>query len=291
MTDTTRQLPGKLPWPHEWDELPVAKYYFAAIFFFIFGCIGIGAAVSIFLPGFNDSRAYLVALGIPLFFGIIGDLIITRLRLRRRDAAKAHCGPVAELGEIGLVLPYSRPLAVIYTVGLVFLLLVFLLLFTSALLVVAADGTHNLIDLIQAVLSGVLTLAAAAQVLDLARRKLRRGQLALTPSGVYHDGWSFSCFVPWEDVMYVSARDGDGPVIALATADTDRQWYRRRTRLRRPPEMAYAPNIGIQARYLTVDPALAYHALRFYRAHPDARAELGTVTGAQRVRSGTVVAA
>jgi len=40
---------------------------------------------------------------------------------------------------------------------------------------------------------------------------------------------------------------------------------------------------------LSVDPALAFHALRYYHANPDARAELDTDAAVRRVRAGAVL--
>ncbi|HSV64866.1 MAG TPA: hypothetical protein VLJ59_03020 [Mycobacteriales bacterium] len=41
--------------------------------------------------------------------------------------------------------------------------------------------------------------------------------------------------------------------------------------------------------YLSIDPALAFHTLCYYKAHPDARVELGGQTAVDRVRNGDVL--
>jgi hypothetical protein len=45
----------------------------------------------------------------------------------------------------------------------------------------------------------------------------------------------------------------------------------------------FRPHLAIVGQYLSVDPALAYHALRFYAAAPSARAELGTPAAVERL--------
>lgn len=42
----------------------------------------------------------------------------------------------------------------------------------------------------------------------------------------------------------------------------------------------------VQAGNLAVDPALVYHALGYYLTHPEARTELATDVGVQRIRTG-----
>lgn len=41
---------GQLPWPSQWGRPQRLKYMFVAAFFAFFGCVGVAAGVSIFLP-------------------------------------------------------------------------------------------------------------------------------------------------------------------------------------------------------------------------------------------------
>lgn len=290
MTGTAAERPGKLPWPSEWNDISTAKYAFIALFFLVFGIGSLVIGFTTFLSGVGDSRAYLIGVASPFLLGLVADAVITRLTLRRRRTAAVRSQTVSELGAVGVGMPYSRPLGVIYVVAVVSIFLMFLVM-SGAGLIVINQAEYSAFDVIQALVFGGLAAYTLVMLIEIGRKKLRRGQLTLTPAGVYHDGWSYSCFAPWDDVNYIYAADANGPVIVLVIADTDRQWRRRRTRLGRDPYEAYAPNIGIQARLLSVDPGLAYHALRFYRAYPAARAELGAEAGVQRIRSGNVVTA
>ena len=47
--------------------------------------------------------------------------------------------------------------------------------------------------------------------------------------------------------------------------------------------------VAVKGVSLSVDPALAFHTLRYYHANPEARAELGTDAAVRRVRAGAVL--
>lgn len=47
--------------------------------------------------------------------------------------------------------------------------------------------------------------------------------------------------------------------------------------------------MAVQGRWLGVDPALLYWALRYYHEHPEARAELADERGVQRIRTGALL--
>jgi hypothetical protein len=90
--------------------------------------------------------------------------------------------------------------------------------------------------------------------------------------------------VPWHAVIDVAAENSYfGPTIKVRALPEDarirrRTWGRWRESLR--PSF-----FAVYGRALAVDPAVAYHALRYYHAHPRARAELITPAGEQRIRS------
>lgn len=58
---------------------------------------------------------------------------------------------------------------------------------------------------------------------------------------------------------------------------------------RRFVEFTFLPSVVVNGRRLAVDPAVVYHALRYYHAHPEMRAELLTPAGVQRIRSGRLL--
>ncbi|HEY9474362.1 MAG TPA: hypothetical protein VIS06_10995, partial [Mycobacteriales bacterium] len=73
--------------------------------------------------------------------------------------------------------------------------------------------------------------------------------------------------------------------ITMVVYINSESWFRRTSRLWKQDEFRLAPHMVVKAAYLSVDPALAYHALRFYHAHPEARAELADGTALDRLRT------
>ena len=57
------------------------------------------------------------------------------------------------------------------------------------------------------------------------------------------------------------------------------------------PEFTLAPHTAIKGKYISVNPALAFHALRYYLAHADTRAELRSDAAVNRARSGNLFTA
>lgn len=118
---------------------------------------------------------------------------------------------------------------------------------------------------------------------EVARGRVARGQVVLTPTGVHHRGLVHEEFVAWESMVAVAAVDDRGPVIAITTGPGGRQWRRTsRVSLQRRPADPLA--LTIHGRVLAVDSAVLYHALRHYHAHPDHRSELATAAGVTRIR-------
>jgi hypothetical protein len=116
---------------------------------------------------------------------------------------------------------------------------------------------------------------------------VRRGRLGigLSPAGVYHRSWFGTCFYPWESIQ------GIQPVRRprLAVLMSVRESARRNPNPEETPIGGFGAfrrsMTRIQAGALAVNPALAYHALGFYLAHPDLRGELGTESGVERIRA------
>jgi len=120
--------------------------------------------------------------------------------------------------------------------------------------------------------------------------KLRRGYVALSPDGVYHRGWAFRADAPWDGIISVEAAELDGPLIHVIVTTDGGAWIERTSRLWKQEELAFAPSLAIRGRWLSVDPALLYHALRYYHTHPEACPELASPAGVQRLREARVTA-
>jgi hypothetical protein len=126
-------------------------------------------------------------------------------------------------------------------------------------------------------------------VVEIACRRVARGRLVLRPDGIYHRSFTFEHFAPWHAVVDVSARQFRDPVIVVRAFPTEDTRIRRTSWLGNQQEFKLLPFLAVRGRSLAVDPAVAYHALRYYHAHPEARAELGTFAGEQRIRSGNLL--
>jgi hypothetical protein len=126
-------------------------------------------------------------------------------------------------------------------------------------------------------------------VVEIAGRRVARGRLVLSPDGIYHRSFTFEHFAPWHAVVDVSARHHGNPLILVRAFPTDDTLVRRTAWLGKQSEFALLPFLVVRCRSLAVDPAVAYHALRYYHAHPEARGELRTVAGEQRIRSGDLL--
>jgi hypothetical protein len=115
---------------------------------------------------------------------------------------------------------------------------------------------------------GWFRLLALPAALLVARSAPRRRRLLLTPEAVtYADGPTVAR-LPWERVTEVAA-------------GTDAGWLPgpRRTLVLR----GAAGDVTVPAERLGVDPVLAYWALRYYAAHPEARAELARARAVDRI--------
>jgi hypothetical protein len=274
MTDSNL-LPDAFPWPREWRSRQRAKYVLFVAFFGLFGCICVAAGVSIFLPGFHDDRAYLLVLGAPLLFGLAAIGFFSRVRVRGRPTTAVR---LATIDEPALVIPYSRGLATTYVLVCATTLALLLVIGVVSALV---GGTGIVVAVVCLGFVGYLGWTVA----EMARHKLRAGAIALTPQGVRHRSWTFDSYLPWDQVVSVSAGLLDGQLITLAAFDNVHPMFHRRSRLWRQPEYRLAPHTAIRGMYLAVDPALALHTLRFYHENPAARVELGTDAAVRRVRS------
>jgi hypothetical protein len=121
---------------------------------------------------------------------------------------------------------------------------------------------------------------------DMVRGRIVRGYVTLTPHGIHHRGPMENAFIPWLAVLTVTAAFDRGPVIRLLTSDAVKRHSTSWLAFRRKPRVGL---VEIRGNMLAVDPALLYYALDYYLKNPDARAELSTDAGLQRIRSGDLI--
>jgi hypothetical protein len=97
----------------------------------------------------------------------------------------------------------------------------------------------------------------------------RPWRVVLVPSGVLVQRGSVRSFVAWQDITDVRVRHIQAPYGA------------------REPVVSFG-GVDIPVRALDVESSLLSRALRFYRENPEARTELATQAGLDRIRSGNL---
>jgi hypothetical protein len=126
-------------------------------------------------------------------------------------------------------------------------------------------------------------------VAEIVGGRIVRGRLVLRDDGIYHRSFTFEHFVPWHAVVDVSPTEFRDPVIVVRAVPTEETRVRRTAWVGTQQEYKLLPFVVVRARLLAVNPAVVYHALRYYHAHPEVRAELRGPAGEQRVKSGNVL--
>jgi hypothetical protein len=207
---------------------------------------------------------------------LIAAALVYLLRARRRGRGSLAVAAVADLGERGVVLPYSAALGCGCAVAGVYCLLF------SGLIAIGgwADGSVVGLSLFVAALLACTYLLWC--VVDLARGRLRRGFVALTPSGIYHRSWARRSYLPWTDVLEVVSEDREPLVRVVGIANTT-GWDRRTSSTWPQEELNTAPHLVVPGRFLAVHPELLYRAIRFYLDNPAARPELADDAALTRI--------
>ena len=251
--------PGRLSWT------------VAAVLLAAFGSGG-------FALGLVEPSALLVV-GSPLL--VVAAVLVYLSRARRQGTAGIAVRDIPSLGQRGVVLPYSAALGWGYVVGGGYCALFFGLIAVGG----AATGPSGAGEIALLALALVVEVYLLWCLVDLLRGRLGRGFVALTPDGICHRSWAMWAYLPWDEVASVTVVDVRGPLVqVMAIANTRQAWSRRTSLPWKQGELAYAPDLAVQGRFLTVNPALLYRAVRFYGENPAGRAELATDAAATRIR-------
>lgn len=283
--DRRRRRGGVLGWPAVWAAPTSTRNMVSLGFFVLVAAVpsfgGVAALVN------QDSRAVRMLFGVVLMVPCLLFLLLTRIGLRRRAPSAVSCDGVRGITERAVRIPYSLPVATTYWV-LGLLALLFFSFITVASALSFLHGRIALDTIFPLILGLGVSIYLLWFVFDGLRGKLARGVVALTPAGVYHRSWAFRSYAPWDSVMDVQAAEADGPLIELLVSANGASWYERTSILWNQEELSLTPHMAIRGRWLSVDPALLYHALRYYHTHPEARPELGTPAGARRISEACV---
>ena len=236
-----------LPWPAEWSgPRPAVRMVLNAVFITALTLAAGGVGVWALLSAETVTGVLFVAGAV--YLGHVAGLAGWLLRLRRRGSASRVTPDVAERSQRGTSFPYSQWPCYWLTA---------LVAMTWIVLVVIVP-----------------------------RRRIVRGRVVLSPAGVFHRSLGFEHFVPWYAVFAVAAEEAGSPLVVAKAFPSEATRVRRTTRVAKQQEYQLIPYLVVRGRWLAVDPALLYHTLRYYHAHPEARSELATEAGLRRIRGG-----
>jgi hypothetical protein len=283
-----------LPWPAPWPKPKRAGGLVSVVFSAALALGGVAAGVSLLLPGPVDPRAFIVVTLVPLGCGLALAARAQRLGVRSRSTRAVRSVHTADAGGSALSVPFMPSLwpALWLIIGAVLL--------GGALL--GAVGwvvafTSNPLDIGALLYGAVLLLVAtslAALVIEGLRGKAVRGELQISAQGIRYRTLAYDASMDWCVLERVSIVGGDSLRMVLMGYANMAPSVQGRSWLMRPSKAVLAQaaeaTIAITGVSLSVDPALAFHTLRYYHAHPEARAELGTDAAVRRVRAGAVLA-
>ena len=286
MADADQAADGDtlLPWPKKWPAcrpklwLMLTTGYLGALTLLAW-TLGTWSLLS----GQPGTAVFLLGGGI--YLGLVTGLSWWLLRTRRRVSPKAVTLRVTGSDEDGVLIAYS---------GWLYYWLAAVMLLTFAVFAgVALSGvtgwTIPPFTSSPGILSVVIVSAAALYclwiVIEMASGRLERGRVVLSPQGIYHRSLTFEHFAPWYAVHMVSAEDVNGPLIVAKAFPSDHTRVRRTSWAGKQQEFQFLPYIAVRGRSLAADPAVLYHALRYYHSHPEDRPELAIDAGLQRISS------
>ncbi len=278
-----------LPWPTEWAPPRPRKFIWLMLYLVMVTIAMIPAGWIAYTAG-ETWAVFILVLGSPAFVFVLVLGYLVRLRGRERRPSSIDSRQVPDVGHQGLVVPYSLTLYVGYWLTMFHVFVGFGLLAVLFALGAGLGSFGEIYTTIGVLTLGLTSLYCLAFCAQFLVGKITRGMVALTPQGVYHQSWVFRSFAPWEGILSVRALEVDGPLIELDVAANSGYWFHRTSRLWKQEELAAVPNLAIRGRWLSVDPALLYHALRYYHQHPEARGELDGHDGVQRLREAALTA-
>ncbi len=200
---------------------------------------------------------------------------------------------VEDTGRRALLIPFMRSLWVALWLVIWGSLLIAALLLAVSWTVAFTSSPLNVGALIFGAVMVLAALLLAALAIERLRGKALRGELLISAQGIRYRTLAYDASTEWAALQSVSIVGGDSLRIVLVGYANMAPSVQGRSWLMRPSKAVLAQaaesTIAIKGVSLSVDPALAFHTLRYYHANPEARAELGTDAAVQRVRAGAVL--
>ncbi|MCE7011837.1 hypothetical protein LWC34_54850 [Kibdelosporangium philippinense] len=273
------EMPGmpssnRTTWVAEWGQPRRAKWYAGLAWLALLALVAFASAGVAATGEMTGAVKYLLLFGV-LFVIIIVVGFDSRINLRKHGASA-----IRNQSGAGLVIPYSR----IGFIGSALMMVMLVVIFAAASYDFARNVEGDVTSPIAAaIVFGLIAAFFATYPLQIVTGKIARGKVILTPSGIEHRSWGYQSRLSWDDVVHVSAINGDGPQIwlransgAVETTRFARIWGGR------PRDNS---GIAIEGKNLFVDPALVYRMVSFYVSNRTARTELGAEAALQRART------
>jgi hypothetical protein len=271
-----------MPWPDGWRVPKRIGLLIAMSYLGLMGAAALYFGVAGWIAG-EHAHVPLFLLGGVLCLIFAAQGILMRVLVRRRTTGTIRASRVPGTREAALVIPYSAGLFWLMFAQTVIILCGFALPIAGAAVQMALETRevgHAIIALVCVVAVWYL-LALIGQFFG---KQIARGYVALSPTGLYHRSWAFTSFLPWEHVLEIWPFEGGGPVITVQATAGANGWCRRTSRFWKQPESDFGLDLTVRGMYLSVDPALVYHALQFYLNNPRARSELSGDAAVRRLR-------
>ncbi|MHA6801977.1 hypothetical protein [Salinifilum ghardaiensis] len=272
MAQTSGEEAELPPWPSEWDAPGGVKPTAVVIAFGIFGlAAGIVGVAQVGTGAIDGSTIILLSGGI-FAIALSSGTALLRLRVRRRSVAAVHISQT-EHGS-ATVVPNSRGVWAVVVAALSAGLLGFGFIALMSWGLVLFGGDTGGWVIFQTLLSTAFVAGIIWFLWRTQREPTAQGSLRLTPTGVAYKSLGPEESAPWDALAHIFPSCGDSPDIAMGV-DSSRA---------SSTSIKKGNVLRISGAFLSVDPALAYHALVYYLDHPGARSELGTERSVERIR-------
>ena len=271
-----------LPWPKEWSTPKRIRWSIALSYLGLMGVASLYFGLAGVSAG-DYTHVPLFLLGGSLCLIIAAHGVLTRLCVRSGATGAIRISTIPETGETVVVFPYSAGQFWTLFSQTAIILWGFAVPVAVASVVEVSD-TQEIGDMIIALVSLVAVGYFLALMCQFWTKKIARGYVAMGGAGIYHRSWAFTSFSPWQHVYDVRpSGGGDRQIQVLVDANAE-GWSRRTSRFWKQPESCSGQSLTIRVIYLSVDPALVYHALKFYFENPRARSELSGDAAVRRLR-------
>lgn len=261
------------PWPSEWNT-PGGMRPLAVVV--VSGSLGVAAGILGLVraaTSFSGGTITLLA-GAIFALALSSGTALLRFGVRRRGVAAVHASKSSD--GAATVVPNSRRVwvAVVAALSAGLVAFGFVALISWGFVLFAGETSAPMI--FQALVSTAFVAGIVWFLWSVRRTSPPQGSLRLTSTGVIYKSLGPEESASWEDVLDVFPSSGGSPDIVLGINPN-------RTTARSTKKGGIVKVLGP---FLSVDPALAYHALHYYLHHPESRSELGNSSSVARIQQG-----